>query len=114
MIEGPISINLGIILRQAGELAQSNGDNSTLTGLKGQEEELETISFVISIVVTVLVLGGTALYGAWLVKKVGSQSEEEILQEIIELDEHHDDARGGLQVEGSRRSSIVDSFKPLV
>lgn len=114
MIEGPISINIGILLRQAGDLVEQNGDNSTLSGLKDQEEELQTISFVISVVITVLVLLATGIYGGWLVKKVSSQSEEEVIQEIVELDEHREEEMGGLGAPGSRSSSIVDSFKPLV
>lgn len=95
-VASPIYINLGILLRQSTELIEleeEDVNNITLTNITADEEELarqtaflQSLNLGISIAVTVIILGLSALYGRKLMKDIDKWSEEEIVKQIDEID----------------------------
>ena len=85
----PVNINLGIVLRQITDVQENAGGNRTAEelALLEQSKTIETISLAISVVLTVLVLLASAIYGRWVVKQVNQIDDSEVVREIEEINE---------------------------
>uniref|UniRef100_A0A7S3PLM0 VTT domain-containing protein n=1 Tax=Aplanochytrium stocchinoi TaxID=215587 RepID=A0A7S3PLM0_9STRA len=95
MIESPISINIGILLNQAAKTGNddggSGGGNSTTVD-EAEAEQLQTVTTIVSAVITAIVFVATAAYSYWFVKQLTGISTDDIWEEIEKIDNGDEDA----------------------
>lgn len=117
LIEAPININIGILLRQLDDLAAQNDNQVSVNGTNVDDaneevEQLEQISVIISIVITVLFLALTAAYTHWFMKQINGASEEEIWNEIERIENEDEDEINNIFT-STRSLAIYSSEKDL-